>query len=80
MTKDKFWYNAIKEAGPVEERSSVPCPFLSRKEFDINQQNSQIKGEQTLALQLQKKPKKIPGDLLPSVAKGSQSLEAGGAV
>lgn len=58
MARDKFWYNAIKEAGPVEERSSVPCPLLSRKEFDINQQNSQIEVEQTLALQLQKKLKK----------------------
>ncbi|KAH0500957.1 putative ATP-dependent RNA helicase DDX10 [Microtus ochrogaster] len=57
MARDKFWYNVLKEAGPVEERSSVPCSFLSRKEFDINQQNNKIEDEQTLALQLQKKLK-----------------------
>lgn len=31
--------------------------FSSRKEFDINQQNSRIEDEQALALQLQKKLK-----------------------
>lgn len=41
----------------MKERSPVPCPFLSRKEFDINQQNSKIEDEQALALQLQKKLK-----------------------
>lgn len=65
----------------MEERSLVPGPFLSKKEFDINQQNNQIEVKQTLALQLRKKlKKKKPGDLLPTVAKGSQNLEAGGVV
>lgn len=37
--------------------SLTPPHFSSRKEFDINQQNSKIEDEQALALQLQKKLK-----------------------
>lgn len=70
MARDKFWYNVLKEAGPVKERSSVPCPFLSRKEFDINQQNNKIEDEQTLGLQLQKKLKENQVTFFPVWPKG----------
>lgn len=45
--------------GTEEGRPPVTHPphFSSRKEFDINQQNSKIEDEQALALQLQKKLK-----------------------
>lgn len=43
--------------GTKEGRPSVTLYFFSRKEFDINQQNSKIEDEQALALQLQKKLK-----------------------
>lgn len=45
--------------GTEEGRPPVTAPpnFSSRKEFDINQQNSKIEDEQALALQLQKKLK-----------------------
>lgn len=43
--------------GTEDGRLPVTPPFSSRKEFDINQQNSKIEDEQALALQLQKKLK-----------------------
>lgn len=46
-----------EEGRPPVTHRPPPPRFSSRKEFDINQQNSKIEDEQALALQLQKKLK-----------------------
>lgn len=61
----------------MKEKSPVPCPFLSRKEFDINQQNSKIEDEQALALQLQKKLKENQVTFFPVGPKGVRAWRLG---
>lgn len=61
----------------MKEKSPVPCPFLSRKEFDINQQNSKIEDEQALALQLQKKLKENQVTFFPVWPNGVRAWRLG---